>query len=204
MADQSVFSRALPGVRWAEVRSSHSMLTIALRELGDASRWTEIVAINGLVFPYISDLAGVGVAVPGQLIKVPSLTGYVTADNDAAGVFGTDVKLQGGMLTAQGGDFAVEAGRANLRQALGIRIRVDQRELLFHPDYGCRIRRLIGKGAAPTVGLLAAQYVKSALLADDRVSRVIRSTATVTGESISVEASVEAVGGTVVDVAGVI
>ena len=57
MLDASIFSRELPGARWVEVRTADSLLTIALRELGDAKRWTELAALNNLRHPYIADAA---------------------------------------------------------------------------------------------------------------------------------------------------
>ena len=203
MLDASIFSRELPGARWVEVRTADSLLTIALRELGDARRWTELAALNNLRHPYIADAAADGVVTPGALIKVPAPTGYVTTETDAGVVFRADVALDGGRLHAVGGDFAVVSGNANLRQALGIRILVDQQELLFHPEYGCRVRRLLGKGGGPASSLLAQQYVKSALRADDRVASVRGVVASVVGDRIEVSATAEAVGGVVVDVSGV-
>ena len=204
MPDASIFSRPLPGARWVEVRTADTLLTIALRELGDAWRWTELAALNGLRHPYIADTAAEGVVAPGALIKVPAPSGYVTTESSAAVVFRADVALAGGKLQAVGGDLAVVSGNANLRQALGIRILVDQQELLFHPEYGCRVRRLLGKGGGAASALLAQQYVKSALRADDRVAAVRSVVATVTGDRIEVSATAEAVGGVVVDVAGVV
>lgn len=204
MPDAAIFSRPLPGARFVEVRTADSLLTIAMRELGDAGRWTELAALNGLRHPYIAAVPGEGVVVPGALIKVPAPSGYVTADADAAQVFRADVALEGGRIHAAGGDFAVVSGNANLRQALGIRIMVDQQELLFHPEYGCRVRRLLGKGGGPASALLAQQYIKSALRADDRVAGVPEVKAEIQGDRISVSATAEAVGGVVVNVSGVV
>ena len=36
MPDAAIFSRPLPGARFVEVRTADSLLTIAMRELGDA------------------------------------------------------------------------------------------------------------------------------------------------------------------------
>lgn len=203
MADASTFARPLPGARWVEVRPSDSLLTIALRELGDASQWTELAALNGLKPPYIGPVAAPGVVQPGALIKVPSPSGYVSTDSDATQVFRADVALVGGRLQVSGGDLACVKGPANLRQALGVRIEVDQQELLFHPEFGCRVRRMLGRGGGQAAALLAAKYVKSALQADDRVAAVKSAQATLNGDRISVDATVEAVGGVVVSVTGV-
>lgn len=204
MPDASIFSRQLPGIRWVEVRVRDTMQSIALRELGDAARWTELVAVNGLRHPYIANTAAAGVVTPGGLVKVPATSGYVSSDVDPAAVFRADVLLQNGKMQAEGGDFAIAAGVGNLSQALGIRLRVDQRELLFHPEYGCRAARLVGMQGGEAVAMLAGQYVKSALLADDRVSSVVRAQAALSGDRVSVDAAVEAVGGVVVEVQGAI
>ena len=53
--------------RSVEVRFDDDLRTIAYRELGDASRWTELVVLNGLVPPYISKEGGNRVLKPGTL-----------------------------------------------------------------------------------------------------------------------------------------
>ncbi len=48
------FSRTLTGWRFVETLANDTMQGIAARELGDASRWVDLVNINGLTPPYLT------------------------------------------------------------------------------------------------------------------------------------------------------
>ena len=139
-------------------------------------------------------------ATPGQFLRVPASVATVSADQSADLVFERDVQLLGGDLAIVGGDFGVVGGRDNLRQALRHRLSTEEGELMFHPDYGSRIRTLIGTVNGPTAGLLAAEYAKSALYADPRISRVNHSSAEVVGDTISVTAEAVPIVGKAIDV----
>src|ERR1019366_965663 len=106
---------------------------IAARELGDASRWTEIIAMNGMVFPYLTDdpdSVVPGVFLTGTNITIPSSTpGAVTTDPNT--VFGSDIFLSDGFLTVVNGDIGLVRGLPNLTQALDNLLDTDQGELLY-------------------------------------------------------------------------
>lgn len=192
----------LTGYRFAETRYGDTLQSIALRELGDGKRWPELVAINSLVPPYITTdaaLSGDGVILAGALILIPSATaGAMTTDEDL--VFERDAQLVGGQLQIDSGDFAVVSGLANLRQALRHRMDTEQGELAMHPEYGSKLRRLIGAANGPTAGLLASAYGKAAVAADPRIQRVRSATAEVVGDAISVSVVAEPITGRAVDV----
>lgn len=198
------FDRPLYGFRFAEILFGDTLQVIAARELGDASRWVDLIAYNKLVPPFVTDdplEAGPGVLQSGSLIVVPAPSPAVSATSDPDKVFEKDVGLgRGGELMVAGGDFGVAEGRDNLRQALKNRIETDRGELMFHPDYGSNIRRLVGSVNGPTASLLAAQYAKSAVQMDTRVSRVTKSVASVVGEVINVSVDAETVAGRAVTV----
>lgn len=188
-----------PNVRYAEVLYGDDLRKIALRELGDASAWLDLVVTNGLRPPYIDRVASFGVLAYGDQIAIPAAVSTISADTDAAAVYGTDILLFNRRLGVEDGDLAVVSGVPNLRQALTLHITVNKRELMFHPEFGCYVRTLIGKVNGPTAGQLAAFYVKSALLEDERVDSVASCVAEVVGDQIKVDAKVVPITGKPVD-----
>ena len=200
------FTREAPGIRLAETRHGDTLQRIALRELGDASRWVELAELNGLRPPYLTEpsLARVGVLAYGASIKLPSPSSIVSASSDPGAVYGADLLLDTGELQTANGDFALTSGVPNLVQALRHRVVVDKRELGFHPDYGCHIRSLIGASNGPVAGELAAFYVKSALLEDERVAEVPTCIAEVIGDQIRVTATAVPISGAPADIVVVV
>lgn len=198
------FDRDLTGYRYAETHHGDTIHRVAFRELGDASRWPEIVWINGLVHPYITDdpeKASDKVLLAGGMLVIPAAVAMVGSSTDPFKVFDADCLLSRGELTADSdGDFRVVSGRENLKQQLVHRIITDKGTFLFHPDYGCSIRRMLGVINGPTAALLSAEYVKASLLSDDRVSEVARSVAEVVGDTIAVSAEIEPISGRSVDI----
>ena len=199
----SEFERQRPSYRLAEVHRDDDLQAIATREMGDANRWPELVWLNELTYPYITTderQAGPGVLLAGSFIKVPAPVGAWTDDADRGQVYERDCRMADRMLTDDGsGDFAIVAGADNLRQQLQHRLDTPRGQARRHPEYGSMQHRLKGKVNGPASGLLAAEYVKSALLADYRVARVEYSTAEVQGDSTKVTARAVAIEGGVVD-----
>lgn len=195
----SQFDRPLVGFRFAETLVGDSLQSIALRELGDASRWTELISYNSLVPPFVVDdpaLAGPGVLLTGAVILVPApKAAAVQIDPEA--VYGTDVLLgqYGGIQVTAGGDFAVVSGRDNLVQALSNRLDSECGDLMFHPEYGNNVRRLIGSVNGPTRGLIGAQVTSACVRLDPRVVRVTRSQSQIAGDAINISVEVQTVTG---------
>ena len=200
----SIFDRELGGFRYAELQHGDTLQKVAYRELGDARRWAELAWINNLIPPYVTDypeFASDRVLLTGSLIVIPAARAVAGASIDPDRVFDTDCRLRQGLLHSDdSGDFELVAGRENLKQQINHRVITDKGALPFHPQYGCSIRRLLGVVNGPTAAILAAEYVKSALESDDRVSAVTRSEATVTGDVIDVGAEIEPITGRPVDV----
>lgn len=194
--------RTLTGYRLVETQYGDTLQAISLREMGDASRWPELIAINGLKPPYLSALPGVdGVLQYGQMLRVPAAQVTVTAAASPEEVFGVDVALDAsGALVAEGGDFSLVSGVDNLASALSHRLDTDAGELIFHPEYGSRVRRLVGKVNGPTTAILAASYAKDAVAADPRIDRIVAAQASVSGDAVSVSIAAEPVSGRVVTI----
>ena len=199
----SEFERQLPSYRLAEIHHGDDLQAIAAREMGDANRWPELVWLNALTHPYITTderRAGPGVLLAGSFIKVPAPAGVWTDDAERGQVYERDCAMVNRMLGVDaGGDLAVVAGADNLRQQLQHRLDTPRGQARRHPEYGNMAPRLKGRVSGPTAGLLAAEYVKSALLADYRVSRVEHSTAQVQGDATLVTARAVPIEGGVVD-----
>ena len=187
------FTTRKPGVRKVQTNRDDTLQLIALRELGSASRWVELANLNALRPPYIVndrvDLKA-GVLLAGDMINIPAPTGMATVASDADGVFLRDIKLTNGRLTASGGDLVPVGGVDNLTQALQIRIQTDKKELPFHPEYGCYVDVLRGRAGNPVNNALAAFFVMSSLLEDERVKSVDKTDAIIGGDSIMVESLV--------------
>lgn len=184
-------TRSAPPVRYAEIQFGDTLQAIALRELGDAALWLDLVVLNNLRPPYIADKPDAGVLSFGEIISVPAGVSSIDASASPADLYGTDVVVAtDGSLPVSSGDFELVAGVPNLRAALARRIVVEKRELAFHPEFGCYVRRILGRVNGPAAGYLAAFYVKSALLEDSRVREVPRCVAEVLGDRISVDAAV--------------
>lgn len=183
------------GYRLVETRRGDTPQSVAARELGDASRWTEIVSLNDLASPYMVDsiaaLEGTPagrVALAGQAIKVPAPQRRASAVADAD-IYGTDMRLgpDGDLpVDEETGDWAVVSGPKNLTQAIRNRIATDPGELQWHPTYGCGVRRLVGKGNGPPRGMLAAAIVSRAVQTDPRISKVVDMEADVSGDALRV------------------
>jgi len=191
----------LTGFRFVETRRGDTMQALALRELGDGKRWPELVALNKLAPPYITDDASLvtdGVVLTGTLVLVPaSAAAAISTDPDL--VFERDISLVGGVLQIVGGDFGQVSGTANLSQALRHRIDTDRGDLVMHPEYGSRVRELLGAANGATAGQLAAAYARASVAADPRVQRIRSAVADVSGDSISVTVVAEPITGRAVD-----
>lgn len=197
--------RPAPRVRHAEVHYGDTLKRISLRELGDASRWFELVLLNGLKPPYIvaPEDAGIGLLAYGDFIRVPALNGLPAAA-DAAETYLRDLQVTGGRLQASNGDLALVEGIENLSQALCHRVAVPKRDLGFHPFYGCWVHTLKGGGVRADTARLAAFYVKSALAEDYRVRRVESCVGKAISDQIEVRAVVIPITGTPVSFSTVV
>ncbi len=193
-------TKAIAGFRRADTRVGDSIQVIAVRELGDADRWRDLVNLNGLTPPYITDdlaQAGPSVLLAGQQsIKVPSPAPAATGVADVESVFGIDLSLARGRLAvAPGGDLLTIAGVPNLDQALSNRLGTPLGELIRHPDYGCDVYKLIGQGGGATSDRLAVSKVVQAIRSDRRIDRVENATGSIAGDQIAVTADAITVDG---------
>lgn len=207
MPPRNPFLATLPRMRRALTRVGDTPQRLAARELGNAARWAQLVQINGLQPPYITDdpsLAGDTVLLAGQdTIQVPNDGGAAqgSAATDPATTYGVDVANTGGFLAGNGaGDFAIVSGVKNFTQALRNRLDTSLGDLVFHLAYGNGARDLRGRGAAPQLVSLANQFVQRCVLGDDRVSGVRDFVTKLSGDAVLVTGKAMALNGTPIDV----
>lgn len=179
------------GFRSVELRFGDTLQRVAVRELGDAARWVDIALLNNLRPPYVVDDpadAVEGVASAGTSILIPVQAEFPVGDADDP--FLTDLVLYRGRLQVNEGDLVLVSGGPNLIQSLRHRVMVEKRDLWFHPEYGCWVHSILGQMNGPRAAGLAAFYIKSTLLEDERVRSVDSIVADVIGDQIKVEATV--------------
>jgi phage baseplate assembly protein W len=201
------FTRPISGFRFVQTQRGDTLRAVALRELGDASGWAQLIWLNKLVPPYLTDDPAevrTGVLLTGSTIRVPSASAEVDAAVYPDQVFQTDCLLKDGAFQFSGGDFATVSGRENLHQALVHRIQTDHGELQFHPRYGANLGRLIGSLSGPVRALVAGDYVDEALREETRIKDVTKVTATTTGDRLSVDAEVVPITGVNLNVSKVV
>lgn len=201
--EPAYFDKVLTGYRYAETQRGDTLPIIAARELGDANRWPELAWINDLIPPFVTDdhdLARPRVLLTGQSLLVPAPTAQTAiGDPDPARLFDTDCVLSRGLLEADNGDFAVVSGLDNLRQQIVHRVITERGDMLWHPRYGCLVRRLIGVVNGSAAGILAAKYVEATIKQDLRVKRVNQVTAKMEGDTLRIEAEFEPIAGRTID-----
>jgi phage baseplate assembly protein W len=199
------FERTLRRFRRVDTRVGDTPQKLAARELGDAARWYDIVAINNLLPPWFTDdpnQASNRVILTGGAVMVPDVAGATpqAPAPDPDKTFGIDIALTDGVLTADGGDLQLVSGYRNLAQAIRHRIATRTGELLFHVTYGCGVWALFGKKPTGTTAALAAALTKRAVASDPRVAdargvvaEIIGDTLSVTGTAVAADGSTFAI-----------
>jgi phage baseplate assembly protein W len=199
----SLFTGPQPAFRLATTHYGDNLQDVAAREMGDANRWTELIWLNSLVSPYITDdsrRVTDGVILSGSIIRIPAPAGVYTDGSAKGQVFERDCRMTNKrLMLSDSGDIAVAAGVDNLSQQLKHRVITPMGQATRHPSYGCLIWRLVGKANGPVAGLLGSRYVRAALVSDYRVSTADRAVATVSRDSVRIDASVMAIEGGYVD-----
>lgn len=198
----------IPAYRIAETFRDDTLQQIAFREMGNANLWVDLVQLNELRPPFITndpDLIVPGVLLAGNPIKVLVPAPFVTSTQDPDDIFLTDAVLSNKMLDAtKDGDLLLVSGIPNLRQALNHALVTERGDLSFHPRYGSMIPRIIGEVSSPVATLMAADYAKSVVGSDPRISSVIESKAAADGDKINITITAETIYGRPVDLQVVI
>ena len=183
------------GWRTASIKENDTIHRLALRELGTAEKWADIVALNGLRPPYLGVSESQGVLPYGGTILLPIYRADSVAE--ITDPFLTDILLDedGFIMTDGNGDIATVSGVENLKQALKMRVVSRKRQLLFHPDYGCWAYSLIGSVIRNSVAQLAKFYAESAMREDWRISGIENTDTYLIKDSVSLVSTVIPVSG---------
>lgn len=199
----SQFERELTSFRLVSTNHGDSLQSVASRELGDANRWPELVWLNDLLPPYLTDdesLATDQVLLNGAHLRVPSAATSPVEETEFAEIFARDCGLFGKSLAAnEAGDFAITSGVDNLTQQLRHAINTPRGQQTRHPEYGCLVWSLFGSVTGPTAARLGADYVKATIGSDYRISQVLSAVADISGDAVRVTARAEAISGGIID-----
>ncbi|ENE5752084.1 hypothetical protein ABNO07_003562 [Salmonella enterica subsp. enterica serovar Bareilly] len=200
------FDKPMPEYRLVQTHYGDTLQDVANRELGDENRWIELIWLNDLNYPYLTDdetEVTPNVILNGSLLRVPAAAGVgnLTRNQSEPGqIYERDILMVNRRLTLdENGDIAVTAGVANLGQQLRHRINTPRGQLRRHPEYGCRIHELRGKVNGPLAAHLAREYLKTAIKAEYRIARIVSITGSSEGDVIRADAVGEAIAGDSID-----
>ncbi|HHA3594139.1 TPA: hypothetical protein ACODIZ_003666 [Salmonella enterica subsp. enterica serovar Newport] len=200
------FDKPMPEYRLAQTHYGDTLQDVAYRELNDESRWVELVWLNDLNYPYLTDDTAqvtANVILNGSLIRIPAVAGvsqYTRNQTEPGQIYERDIKMVNRRLMLdEDGDIAVVAGVKNLTQQLRHRINTPRGQLRRHFDYGCRVHELRGKVNGPLAAHLAREYLKTAINAEYRISRITSITGSSEGDVIRAYATGEAIAGDSID-----
>lgn len=202
------------------IKQGDTLQLIAQNELGDLSRWPELASYNSLSYPYIvnSGSRDSRIRSAGEEITIPLDSDLSTINVDGinatdsktitAYALGVDLSLmsesdnfiQRGTtdelvsLSAGGKGIHTVGGYDNLKQALLMRLNTQKGSLPLHPEYGIDLSQIIGKrNSVATINKLKVM-VEQALRYDGRVGSASVTAYKVSGEEVTLSATVTPIG----------
>lgn len=179
-----------PSTTRAQVLEGDTIERIAARELGDATRYKELVLLNGLKNPYIGE--GERNIKVGDTLLIPSQSNLNIEQQPPLGSgefeisrnlnprqkeLGIDIFLEKGkdIALSNSNDIDLVASVENVLQSLAIRLGVTKGDYRIHPDFG--VQYDIGtKNTGNT--LILAQEIGKQLARDPRLANNPRVTVT--------------------------
>jgi hypothetical protein len=194
-----IFTKTLTSWRNLELLEGENLQSFSARALNDAARWVEIVSLNNLVYPWVTDdpaVAAAGnVAIWGDFLVIPANNDATQQNYNQESVFLSDMRLREGRLDALDGDIRIVTGIENLTHSIQLRLRADHKDLFFHPQFGSRIRELLGDKNNFAALLLSREYARSAIMQDNRVSSISRMDVILEGDTIFIHIEAIAISG---------
>jgi len=168
------------------IRYGETLEEIAMRTLGDVSRWYDIVAINQLKHPYIEETADFGAKTLGygDKIYIPSSSPitkyniikgretYITENmSEVEKSMGVDleINLDGDLRINARQDIDLVAGAANAAQAIHLALSIEQGALKYHLYKGVSLQPGF-KDSSKIDEIM--DNIKSSILSDPRFERI--------------------------------
>lgn len=177
---------AQQAVKQVKLKAGMSLERLAQQELGDSTRWGEIVEVNNLKAPYISDdpnesRDGVLKAGSNILIPQPTLNGFSQTPvgkqnkltkgmSEVERNLGVDLKVDSNfdLVLSSSGDLEVVAGASNMAQGTVLKLSYEPGDVMLYPSLGAGLT--VGKKFPPLEDI--KDRVTNSLLQDPRVSKV--------------------------------
>ena len=173
-------------VKQIKLQQGTTLERLAQQELGDSTRWGEIVEVNGLKAPYLSDDPNEsrdGVLGPGRniLIPIPVQNGFsqvpVGKENkltknmsELERSLGTDLKINKDfdLVLTSSGDLELVAGADNMAQGTLLKLSYEPGEVMLYPELGSGL--VVGKKFPPIEDI--KDRITNSLLQDNRIHKV--------------------------------
>ncbi len=173
-------------VRQVKLKAGQSLERLAQKELGDSTRWGEIVEINGLKAPYISDdpkesrdgvlKAGSNILIPTSLKDGFSETPVGKQNKLTKGMselernLGVDFKIDKDfdLVLSSSGDFELVAGGDNMTQGTILKLSYEPGDVMLYPSLGAGLA--VGRKFPPIEDI--TDRITSSLLQDSRINKV--------------------------------
>lgn len=176
---EEIKNRTYRGAKRAKIRVGDTLPKMAARYLNDASRWREIALFNSILDPDISSLAGQDILVP--TISAVDGTGVVgdlgdtekaTNDSMSTRLYGRDIKVieiarKLSVSFGPNDDLVLVSGESNLAQAIMLKSRIYQGQLLENLDFG--LAKIVGNKATPAETDALLHGLKVAAESDPRI-----------------------------------
>ncbi len=173
-------------VRQIKYEAGLTLERMAQKELGDSTRWGEIVEVNGLKAPYVTDdLSSTikNILKPGDSILIPTALRNGFSQVPAAKEIkttksltelekslGTDLKLTKDfdLSISNAGDLEVVSGADNMAQAVVLKLSYEKGEVMRYPE--------MGAGVTPGIKFPPVKALKdgltNTLLQDSRIQGI--------------------------------
>ena len=181
--DDQIDLRSSVASKEITVNNGDTLERIALRELGDAQRWGEIVELNDLKFPYLVDdatstLRNVKKTGETLLVPAPLINGFSQVPegkenrntvnlNELEKSLGTDLRIDANfdLVLTPSGDIDLISGANNMAQQIILKLSYTKGDLLNYPQVGAGV--IIGDKFPPLNQI--KESITNSLLADNRI-----------------------------------